>query len=191
MKYLAGILAAIILTVAGVAGAAEYSATMVTESSQGVFESRVFVKDLWQRNEQAGAIILFNNETGITYSLIPANKTYIEMGDDEEEPDPANSIASSGIEVGEVFKDESGSIKRFSAEKINGYTCDKYIHTPSDPDFGTSTIWYSPDLQVAIKVISKTPMGKVTMYYKDIKEEKLNDSLFVVPKEYKKIKLPF
>lgn len=195
MRKTATLIAVLVLVlIVGTAYAAEYSATMVTKSSEGTFKAKVFVKGNWHRHEQPEAIILFDEETGKTYSIVPSEKIYIEMGEDEESEENESILSSPkdlDIAVGQTLSDEDGKTERLPSETIGKYKCDVYRHTPKDQEFGPSTIWYSPKLETAVKAVSETPMGTITMEYIDIKEGPQDDNLFVIPEGYSKMNLNF
>lgn len=169
------------------AAGAEFSAEMVVTGPHGTFSSSIFVKGDWQRHEQAGQIVIFNTKTGKTYTLMEDEKAYLEMGDDQEGDDDRPK----DMGIGQVLKDDTGETERLPSETLWGYTCHRYRHIPSEEAFGRSDMWYSPDLEAAIKVISDTPLGKITMEYRDIVEKPQDPELFFVPEGYKRIDLDF
>lgn len=193
-KTIISITLLIFVLIATSAQAAEYSATMVTKSSEGTFKAKIFVKGKWHRHEQPEAVILFDEETGKTYSIVPAEKIYIEMGEDEESEESQsilNSPEDLKMEVGQTMSDEDGKIERLPSETVGKYRCDVYRHTPQEEDFGPSTIWFSPKLKTAVKAVSETPMGTITMEYVEIKEGPQDEKLFTIPEGYSKMELNF
>ena len=166
---------------------AEYSAEMVVTGPGGTYLSSIFVKGDWQRHEQSGQIVIFNTSTGKTYTVMEEEKAYMEMGDDQGEGEDFPG----DIEIGQAMEDDRGKTERLPSETFLGYTCHRYRHTPLEDHFGESDMWYSPDLKAAIKVVSQTPMGKVTMEYRNIQEGPQEGELFSVPEGYQRIELEF
>lgn len=180
-----------LLWTASYVGASEYSATMETTSPEGTFSAKVFVKGPWHRHEQDESIVLYNQKTGTTYSIIPSEKTYIEMTDENPYANPIKSMGEQNIAVGQSLSDADGTLERLPSETFAGYRCDVYRHTPNDLEFGPSTVWYSPKLHASLKVIYDGPTGVITMEYSHIAEGPQDDKLFVLPKGYKKMDLQF
>lgn len=164
---------------------AEYSATMVVTSPTNVSRSSVYVKGDWRRQEQPDQVIIFNSKSGKTYALMEDQKTYIEMGDDQSEEDDVPK----DMEVGQVLEDEDGRTERLPSERLQGYLCHRYRLTSLEDQFGPSDLWFSPELRTAIKVVSETPMGVITLEYENIREDVQDPALFEIPKGYNKLEL--
>ncbi len=124
------------------------------------------------------------------WTLDPAQKTYYE-----------ERLSAADLPLAaETIKSESGlygigddGAKHLGAETVNGYVCDKIVSVETDGD--QTTRWHSPKLNFDVRkeVIIKTSQGRVqqtqTEEYR-IEERYLPDSLFGVPKGYRKVAAP-
>jgi len=86
-------------------------------------------------------------------------------------------------------KQEKAKMKKIGTETVNGYECDKFETTigpkgKSQKQF----IWIAQKLGIPIKM--STEDGSVSSEFKDIKHEKLEDSLFEPPPGYGKRQMP-
>jgi len=74
-------------------------------------------------------------------------------------------------------------------EMVNGYLCDKYRET--DPESKKHyIIWVSKKLEIIFKVMTDESPKQTTIEVKNVKEHKLNNDLFEIPKGYRKDKAP-
>ena len=81
-------------------------------------------------------------------------------------------------------------IKSLGKETVNGYVCEKYQYIYHDTSMGTVTQWFSKKLNYAIKAEHKSSAGYMLTEYKNIKEGKVENSLFEVPGDYALMALP-
>ena len=104
---------------------------------------------------------------------MPGLKAYAEM---------AIPDASAGKgEAAKIDRKEEGT------EKVDSYNCEKVRNTVTQPDGKTQVVmtWEAKELKgMPVKVEVDMPQGKATMQYKDIKTDKLADSLFEPPAGY-------
>ncbi len=170
------------------ANSAEYSALMVTTGPQGVTKTRIFVKGDWRRHEEPEAVVIFNEKTGRTFALMPQEKTYVEMGEDD--PGKPEDLPKS-MDIGETAKEDGRTAERLQDERIGEYDCFVYRYIPEEDGMGPYTLWYSPELNAAIKIVSSTPAGAITMEYTAIREGIQDPLLFSIPEGYSKTELPF
>jgi hypothetical protein len=80
--------------------------------------------------------------------------------------------------------------KHVGTEKVNGQKCDKYEIIYHDRSLGKTIQWFSKKLDYPVKTVYKGPQGEMVMEYKNIKEGKLDGSLFEIPSGYQEMKMP-
>lgn len=172
----------LIQSLAGLVLAAEFSADMVTLQGGQETVAKTFYKDGLYRMEisEQGkvSITIGNTAEKIVWALDPEAKVYFEFhGEQAQTPG-----------VAEVDEDVVKETRDLGTETIQGYVCDKTQIVYKDPGMGTMTIWFSPELQIALKM--EYPNNSMTIEYKNIKEAPQPDSLFTIPPGYKKMTIP-
>jgi hypothetical protein len=189
----------ILLLSASLAQAAEFSAKVVTKGDRLIEASgKAYVKgDKW-RNEMTPkaaridpVITIMRPDKKVYWIISPRQKYGDEMPISEEQ-------AQNMMKISEEAK---AKMKNIGTETVNGYECEKYernrpsLASPLDsiaslpPSMGkTQHIWIAKKLGVPIKIAAKD--GSFLVEYKDIKEEKLDDSLFEPPPGYQINKIP-
>ena len=165
--------------------AAEFSADLIIDNPQGKFTGKVYVKADKIRQEflkqDMKQVIILRLDRGVTWSLMPENKMYMEMpGIGKEASDP---------EIEKKIKDMAEK-KSLGKEKINGYVCEKYQYIYHDKSLGILTQWFSKRLNYPIKTEYKAAAYQMLTEYKNIKEGRIADSLFEIPSGYQKMQLP-
>ena len=165
--------------------AAEFSADLIIDNPQGKFTGKVYVKADKIRQEflkqDMKQVIILRLDKGVTWSLMPENKMYMEMpGVGKEATDP---------EIEKKIKDMAEK-KSLGKEKINGYVCEKYQYIYHDKSLGILTQWFSKRLNYPIKTEYKAAAYQMLTEYKNIKEGRIADSLFEIPSGYQKMQLP-
>jgi len=165
--------------------AAEFSADLIIDNPQGKFTGKVYVKADKIRQEFLNAgmkqVVILRLDKGVTWSLMPENKMYMEMaGTGKEATDP---------EIEKKIKDMADK-KSLGKEKIGGYVCEKYQYIYHDKSLGVLTQWFSKQLNYPIKTEHKTSSYHMVTEYKNIKEGGIEDSLFEIPSGYQKMQLP-
>ena len=169
----------------GMALAAEFSADLIIDNPQGKVTGKVYVKADKIRQEilkqDINQVIILRLDKGITWSLMPENKMYMEIpGIGKEATDP---------EIEKKIKDMAEK-KSLGKEKIGGYVCEKYQYIYHDKSLGVLTQWFSKRLNYPIKTEYKAASYHMLTEYKNIKEGKIADSLFEIPSGYQKMQLP-
>jgi hypothetical protein len=169
----------------GMALAAEFSADLIIDNPQGKFTGKVYVKADKIRQEflkqDMKQVIILRLDKGVTWSLMPENKMYMEMsGIGKEATDP---------EIEKKIKDMAEK-KSLGKEKIGGYVCEKYQYIYHDKSLGVLTQWFSKRLNYPIKTEYKAAAYHMLTEYKNIKEGRIADSLFEIPSGYQKMQLP-
>ena len=166
-----------------VAPAAEFSADIIQKQVGITTKGKVYIKGNKMRMEMetpAGkSVNLMDTETGLMQMLHPAQKMYFEM---------------QAPEAGVVQTDEAlakiADKKPVGTEKVNGHKCDKYEIIYHDRSLGKTTQWFSKRLNYPIKTVYKGPQGEMVMEFKNIKEGRLDSSLFKIPSDYHQMKMP-
>ncbi len=164
---------------------AEFVADVVQHIPAGTMTGKVYVKGKNYRQEMTMMgmkhITIYREDKDVAWVLMPAQMTYMEM-----KGESIKSAAFSGKELEEI-----ADKKYLGEEKVNGYKCKKYRYVYHDKSMGTVTQWVAKKLDYPIKIVMESPVsGKTTIEYKNIKQKKLSNSLFVVPKEYEKMNMP-
>ena len=167
--------------------AAEFSADFVEKRFGQTNTGKVCVKGLKVRREVTQgphkSITIARMDKIVVWMLHPAQKTYMEMAGAHKEAaymDPKKAA--------QQLKN-LGDLKLVGKETVNGYPCDKYAFTFRDKSVGKQYQWYSPKLKTMLKVEQKSPKFSMYMEYKNIKERRVADSLFEIPKGYKKMNM--
>lgn len=157
---------------------ADFAARMGTNSVTG----KVNVKDKKVRQDLtvggAKQTIIVRGDKGVTWLLNSAKNEYMEV--------PG---ASTGMPDENELK-KLAARKDLGTERVNGYSCKKSLYTPHQEPGTTITFWVSERLKWPVKALIKHKQNTTSMEYKNIKETKLSDSLFDLPKGYKKVAAP-
>jgi outer membrane lipoprotein-sorting protein len=177
------VLGTIFLLSASLAHGAEFSAKVITKAGGMEIPGKMYVKGEKARNEvqMAGhpSVQIMRPDKKVVWVIMPQQKAYMEMSFTKEHEQKMLNISEQA----------KAKMKKVGTETVNGYECDKY-ETTMGPE-GKSPkqfIWIAPKLGVPIKMV--TADGSFSMEYKDIKPEKLEDSLFELPQGYHKMKIP-
>jgi hypothetical protein len=177
-------LGTMLLLWAGLAQAAEFSATMITKAGGMELPGKVYVKGDKMRNEiQASGhpiINIMRPDKKLVWIIMPQQKAYMEM---PIHPGTRQQMMT-------LTEKQKAKMKKVGSETIDGYTCEKYETTMDQQGRPMKVyMWIATDLGVPIKVAAED--GSFTMEYKDIKPGEIADSQFEAPQEYKKMKMPF
>jgi hypothetical protein len=177
-------LGTMLLLWAGLAQAAEFSATMITKAGGMELPGKVYVKGDKMRNEiQASGhpiINIMRPDKKLVWIIMPQQKAYMEM--------PIHPGTKQQMMT--LTEKQKAKMKKVGSETIDGYTCEKYETTMDQQGRPMKVyMWIATDLGVPIKVAAED--GSFTMEYKDIKPGEIADSQFEAPQEYKKMKMPF
>lgn len=179
----AGMAVCMLIVFSGVSQCAEFSADLIQKTAGMTTKGKVYIKDNKMRMEMetpAGkSINLMDAETGSMQMLQPEQKMYFEMN---------------APEAGVVTSDEAlakiADKKHVGTEKLNGHECDKYEIIYHDRSLGKMTQWFSKELNYPVKMIYNGPHGESVVEYKNIRQGKIDSSLFGVPPGYQKMTLP-
>ena len=167
-----------------VSDAAEFSADMIIEK-EGL-KTRVYVKGEKLRQEHSAAgmksITIIRPDKKVMWNIMPEEKMYMEM--------PLTGKETMNDPRMQQHMQERAEKKYLGEENVNGYLCEKYKYIYYDKSKGSTTVWLAKKLNFAIKVVTQGKNGAVSLEYKNIKEQKLPDSLFELPAGYKKVSMP-
>ncbi len=183
-----GMFLAIVVTgifLSGMSLAAEFTADMISKGPEGTFEGKVYVKGEKRRQESAHGgervVTIIRQDKGVLWNLMPEERMYMEM--------PLIPTALDKAEAKKTSK-EIAEKTYLGKERVNEYVCEKYTYTYRGKSEGTMTQWVSKELNLPIKTEMKDPKGTMHIEYKNIKREKLPNSLFEIPKGYTKFEIP-
>ena len=166
-----------------VASAAEFSADLIQKQGGVSTEGKVYIKGNKMRLEMqtpvGTSVNLMDTDTGLMQILQPTQKMYFEM------QAPATGVVQTDEALAKI-----ADKKHVGTEKVNGHKCDKYELIYHDRSLGKTTQWFSKKLNYPIKTVYNGPQGEMVMEYKNIKEGKLDGSLFKIPSGYHEMKMP-
>ncbi len=177
---------AFIFLVASLSNSAEFSADMTIQSATGGdLTGRVFVKGNDLRQELDTPVetqtTIIDQTRKVMYVLLPDQKMYMEM--------PNNQVTlDEGERMEEKFADQ-GEVTNLGTETVEGYPCDIFRIVYKDKGLGELTVWVSRDLNYPVKIYMNNPQDKATILYTNFSEEKLEDSLFLIPGGYQKFSI--
>jgi len=178
------------LAFTGLTSASEFSADIVMSGGPMSGQGKVWVKGQKMRQDftagGAKMIMIMDLGKGYSWMLMPKNKTYIKNKVESKGKGfrPENFT---GMQQGEM----KAQVKKAGTEKINGYTCDKYVITYKNKKMGSMTQWFAPKLGYPIKMIAKNKMmGQMVTELKNIKTGGVDDGLFEIPAGYKPMQMP-
>ena len=162
---------------------AEFSADLVQKTAGMTTKGKVYIKGNKMRMEMetpAGkSVNLMDIGTGLMQMLHPEQKIYFEM-----------QAPEAGVVKTDEALDKIADKKHVGTEKVNGYKCDKYEVIYHDRSLGKMSQWFSKKLNYPIKSIYNGPQGESVVEYKNIKQGKVDSSLFEIPPGYEKMKTP-
>lgn len=183
---LAGLMALVcVLAFSGMTFAAEFTADLI-QKRQGIeMKGKIYVKgekmrmDMTMEGEKTSTITRIDKK--IVWIIKHEDKMYMEM------PSMVGTL-----QAGKVDEDlkKIADKKKVGTEKVNGYKCDKYLIIYKDKSMGKMTQWISKKLNYPIKMVYHSSYGDMYTEYKNIKEGKVKDSVFEIPKGYEKMSMP-
>jgi uncharacterized cupredoxin-like copper-binding protein len=176
-------LLAITLALPGWTLAAEFSAQMITRSTDlGETQGKIYVKgDKFRQEFGAGEeahISILRPDKQLVWMIMPTQKIYMEM-----------ALTAQATDKMMRLPQDKAQMKLLGPETVNGYAADKYETVAKDN--GKSShyyVWVAKKLGLPIKMTS--PDGSFSMEYQNIKEGGVPDSLFEIPAGYQKMTMP-
>ncbi len=172
----------ILLEAAAPAGAAEFRAQVVTRTALGEITGTVFFQGENVRQESTlqgtPTVAIIRGAEKKLWVIMPATRTYVEMPFTDEGVPGLLTIPRGGKDM-----------RLLGQETVNGYRCDKYDAAMTfQGRTRRRTVWVARDLQIPIKTESAD--GSLASEFKNIKPEKLDPALFLLPAGYEKLSLP-
>ena len=179
---------ALVLCWPGITPAAEFSADLIRSSGGDEETSKVFIKGDLRREEvmedgELSAVNISRPDKGVSWNLMPDDEMYME-------------IPLEGMNLGATEDIESlesaANMRAQGKETLNGYACEKRRYDYHDKTQGSVIVWYSPklDYPVKIQIMAYGGEGDMVLEYKNIKQGKVPDSMFEIPKGYEKFSIP-
>ena len=165
--------------------AAEFTADSIQKQHGMEMKGKIYVKgdkmrmDTRKEGEKTSTINRIDKK--IIWIVDHRDKMYMEM------PAMVDTLQASKIDV-DLTK--IADKKKVGTEKVNGYKCNKYLITYKDKSMGTMSQWISKKLDYPIKMVYHSSYGDMYTEYKNIKEGRVKDSVFEIPKGYKKMAMP-
>ncbi len=159
--------------------AAEFSADMETKSrGQIVALGKIFMKGDLSRHEmsQGGqkVTLIHRPDKGVAWTLIPQEKSYLEMAVDPEEE---------GLMSGDWQRELKKEGKHLGSETVNGTKCNKYELVD---DGEKVTYWIAKKEELPVRIVT----SETEVNYRNIRTGKQPDHLFKVPAGYRKMVMP-
>lgn len=167
---------------AGLAQAAEFSATVINRMESRETQGKIYMKGEKMRRdfapgEQVG-IAIVRPDLRVMWMLMAKQKKAMEMPFSKESLEQMMGMG----------KDQA-QMKLVGPETVNGYETEKYETTvKAGGQSVKSFVWVAKKFGVPIKMLSQD--GKFTMEYRNIKEGGVPDSVFEIPQGYQKMTMP-
>ena len=175
------------LLVSGFCSGAEFSADMVQKVFKRTFKGKLYVKGNKLRREATipgvrTEIAIYRPDKKSIWYVMPKSKTYMKVTD---------RIVIGGDDPAATARmKQIGVMKKLGKEKINGYVCSKVQWATKGPAKYVLTEWTSDKLIMPLRTEFKSSRGIVLIEYKNIKQGGVPDSVFELPKGYKRVKTP-
>ena len=176
---------ALVLCWPGITPAAELSADLIRSSGADEETSKVFIKGKLRREEimedgELSVVNITRIDKGMSWNLMPEDKMYMEI--------PLDSMNAGAMEDIEGLESRA-KMKVLGKETVNDYACEKRHY--DDQAQGLVIVWYSSKLDYPVKIQMKAFGGEeeMTLEYRNIKTGKIADSMFEIPKGYKKFSI--
>ncbi len=167
---------------AGLAQAAEFSATDINRMESRETQGKIYMKgDKMRRDFARGekvSIAIVRPDLKVMWMLMPGQKSFMEM-----------PFSKASLEQMMGMSKDQPQMKLVGPEMVNGYETDKYETTvKAGGKTVKSFVWVSKKFGVPIKMLSRD--GKFTMEYRNIKEGGVPDAVFELPPGYQKMTMP-
>ncbi len=171
---------------AGPGALKNFSADIVTTTSNGTFTSKVVSKDGKQRIEHSaagkGMVNILRPDKKVVWMLMPDRKSYMEMPIDSRKQDVLSQLHDPTVKTDKEF---------LGNETVDNHPARKY-HLTVYKDGRKETsgfLWEASDLN-NFPVKYQNEDKTVTILWKNIKFDNAPDSLFEIPAGYKKMEMP-
>jgi hypothetical protein len=175
------------LLVSGLCSGAEFSADMVQKVFNKTYKGKLYVKGNKLRREATVSsrrtdIAIYRPDQKSIWYVMTESKTYMKVTD---------RIVIGGDDPTAVMRmKQIGVMKKLGKEKINGYVCNKVQWATKGPAKYVLTEWTSDKLIMPLRTEFKSPRGIAVIEYRNIKEGGVSNSVFELPKGYRRVKTP-
>jgi outer membrane lipoprotein-sorting protein len=169
----------ILLMIPVSAGPTEFSAQMVVKDSGKTMPGKFFFQNGKMRqefqDEEGQTITIVRPDKKAVWVVLPQDRTYLEIALKMRLPGQFIQMPPDAIQK-----------RPLGTETVNGYEADKYEVTVRGGADGVEkqTFWIAKKLGVPIKVFCHS--RDFCIEYRNIKEGRVNDSLFEPPSGFKK-----
>lgn len=163
----------------------EYSADVVSSSSQGTYTSKWYVKPQKQRMESSAegttTITIMRLDKKVIWILMPDQHIYMETPL-KDKKDIVEELNDPGVRTEKTF---------LGNETVDGHPTKKYhiVTYRGKTKESSGTLWEATDLK-NFPIQYKDDDTKSTTTWKNIKFGKINDSLFEIPSGYSLMQVP-
>lgn len=189
LRWLCAMFCAIVLmTSADLVTAAEFSAETIIDRLGQKQKVKLYVKNRYLRAEMTDAfrqkqILISRPGKDQTFMLYPSTKSYMAF--------PATAALSPVEQDLKTLKSNEGR-RMLGQETVDGYVCDKFEIAFQNKYRGKMLVWVARKLNYPIQMIQVDgpPAGSLNRKLTNIKEQRIEDSMFTVPKGYKKVSKP-
>jgi len=178
----------VLVILGDLASAAEFYAETTMDRLGKKQTVRVYVKGQRIREEMVDMfgqqqVLIADPGKGQTLMLYPETKMYMEI--------PAAAALSPVGENEEALK-KIGTRRLIGQENVSGYLCDKYEIAFHNTYRGKMMVWIARKLNYPIRMtqVEGPPVGTMNRALNNIKERRIDDSLFELPGDYRKVKKP-
>lgn len=164
---------------------AQFTADMIQTQNGQTSTNKLYVEDPFYCFEQIEngekIFVIIDKNLKVTSVVRPSEKMFIEM--------KSQSMMSRSNDVFQSIENLKATTNPdlIGKETINGYECEKYSVMRDGQEI--MTYWQSTELGFPIKVIN-TLAGDMTMELKNIHMGDVDDSIFKIPSDYKKMEMP-
>jgi len=175
-----------VAALAGACHAADFTADMVTKHGKMVVTGKIYRQGQKMREDMSATgqkqTMIVRPDKKVAWMLNAATKQYMEM--------PMRPRMDLSRLADDADLRKMATKKSLGTETVNGYRCEKSLYTFKNKNMGTMTVWMSKDLQWPVKSENKSARGAGITEFKNIKKMRPADSLFEIPKGYKKMAMP-
>ena len=175
----------LLLSWSGAVLAAEFSADQVREEKGGqepVITGKVYVTDKAVRLEtsQKGQdmVTLVDRVREKSYLLRLRARIYLER--------PFGAAQAAILMTPEALA-RMGKVEELGREELDGFVCRRYKVVYLNPHHGEAAVWRAEKLDFPLKVIAESPRGRVVTRYTNIKAAPQDQSLFELPRDFRKM----
>lgn len=153
----------------------------VTKEPPWTQKLKIYVKGGKRREEGGNRESITRPDKRVTWLLFPGKRTYVEY------KIPAKMAA--GMLDPKSLRKQIGSARPIGKAMVNGYLCEKY-QSRGERGEAPNIVWYSSKLNEILRIQGKLAGDPYNMEITKIREGKQPDSLFEIPKGYKRVKSP-